>query len=133
MAKLKLGKYLGALRHGQGISYRTLAARVGVSYNSLSAYEKDREMPSFENVVKLSRYFKVPIEYFVTGEEKPFEYNDLDLVELFKQVDGLHEEFRGLVKSFATRVVAHAQEHQSVTKTAAEPPAQRRRKARKKT
>ncbi len=121
LSMVKLGKYLAALRDAEGISYRTLAERVGISYNALSAYEKDREMPSFENVVKLSRYFKVPIEYFISGEEKPFEYHDLDLVELFKQVDGLDEAFRSLVKSFAGRVVAHAQEEQTLTKTAAEP------------
>jgi len=118
---LKLGKYLSSLRKAQGISYRTLGERVDISYNALSAYEKDKEMPSFANVVKLSRYFKVPIEYFVTGDEKPFEYHDLELLELFKQIDSLDEAFRGIVKGFAGRVVAHAREEQSITKSAAEP------------
>ncbi len=118
---VKLGKYLAALRDAEGISYRTLAERVGISYNALSSYEKDKEMPSFENVVKLSRYFKVPIEYFISGDTKPFEYHDLDLHELFKQVDGLDEAFRNLVRTFAARVVAHAQEEQTLNKAVAEP------------
>ena len=118
---VKLGKYLAALREREGLSYRRLDERVGISYNALLAYEKDREMPSFENVVKLSRYFKVPIEYFVSGDTKPFQYHDLDLHEVFKQIDGLDEVFRSLVKTFATRVVAHALEEQAITKTAWEP------------
>ncbi len=130
---VKLGTYLAALREAQGISYRTPAERVGVSYNTLSAYEKDRDMPSFENVVKLSRYFKVPIEYFISGNEKSFEYRDLDLLELFKDVDGLDGAFRSLVKSLARRVVAHAREEHALSRTAAELVAGARKRAKRKT
>jgi len=122
---VKLGKHLAALRDAEGISYRTLAERVGISYNALSSYEKDKEMPSFENVVKLTRYFKVPIEYFISGDKKPFEYHDLDLHEVFKQVDGLDEALRSLVKTFAARVVAHAREEQALAKTVSESKPQR--------
>ena len=128
---VKLGKYLAALRDAEGISYRTLAERVGISYNALSAYEKDKEMPSFENVVKLSRHFKVPIEYFISGDRKPFEYRDLELLEVFKQVDSMGEEFRSLVKTFATRVLAHAREEQALATTVSESMRERRKRVKR--
>ena len=118
-----IGVRLQALRKAQGLSYRRLAERVGISYNGLAAYEKDREMPSFLNVVKLCRYFDVPLEYFITGKEKPFEYRDIDLVDLFAEVDRLPESDRGLVKSYAQRIVAHAKEGEQLTREADDPSA----------
>ena len=118
-----IGMRLQALRKAQGLSYRRLAEKVGISYNGLAAYEKDKEMPSFLNVVKLCRYFDVPLEYFITGKEKPFEYRDIDLVDLFAEVDRLPGADRGLVKSYAQRVVAHRKEGELLTREADDPPA----------
>ena len=120
MLMVEIGERLRALRNAQGLSYRRLSEQVDISYNALAAYEKGREMPSFLNVVKLCRYFNVPLEYFITGEERPFEYQDVELVELFTELDRLPDPHRALVKSYARRVVSHASEELALRREAQE-------------
>lgn len=115
---VEIGTRLQKLRKAEGLSFRRLAERVEISYNGLAAYEKGKEMPSFLNVVKLCRYFNVPLEYFVTGKEKTLEYNDIDLVDLFVEVDALPKADRDLVKSYARKIISHAREGEQLAREA---------------
>jgi transcriptional regulator with XRE-family HTH domain len=47
------GKFLRALRRSQNLTQRQLSEIVGIAQANLSAYENDRQMPSFDMVNKL--------------------------------------------------------------------------------
>jgi transcriptional regulator with XRE-family HTH domain len=60
---------------------------VGISYNNLASYERDAIFPSSENAVKISQDFDVQLEYLFMGEKAEFKYHDLELADLFREVD----------------------------------------------
>ena len=107
---MTIGKYLKKLRKESGLSYRRLAAQVGISHNNLAVYERDEFGPSLENAVKISRFFKVPVEYLLFGEKAEFRYKDIELLELFGKADDLSDEYREMVKDYIKQIIAHSEE-----------------------
>jgi transcriptional regulator with XRE-family HTH domain len=65
-----VGTRLRALRRGQGLSIRTLAAKCGVSVNTLSLIENNRTSPSVHTLHLLAGGLGVPLVTFFE-EEKP--------------------------------------------------------------
>ncbi len=107
---MTIGKHLKTLRNNSGLSFRKLAAQVGISHNNLAVYERDVFGPSLENAVKIANYFKVPVEYLLYGQKAEFRYHDLELVELFGKADELPTEYREMVKDYIRQVVVHSEE-----------------------
>jgi transcriptional regulator with XRE-family HTH domain len=54
-----------ALRNQFKISQVSLSGELGVSQETISAYEKGKYFPSFENLVKLSEIFNASIDYIM--------------------------------------------------------------------
>ncbi len=48
-----------------GISVRQLAENTGIAVSGIIKYQKGYTMPGIEPLIKLSEYFKVPIDYFI--------------------------------------------------------------------
>jgi len=109
---MTIGTNLNKLRKEAGLSFRRLAAQVGISHNNLAVYERDEFGPSLENAVKIARFFKVPVEYLLFGEKAEFRYHDIELVELFGKIDELPDEYRDMVKDYTKQILAHAEERQ---------------------
>lgn len=65
-----VGARLHTLRHEQGLSIRTLAAKCGVSANTLSLIENDRTSPSVHTLQLLARGLGLPLVAFFE-EERP--------------------------------------------------------------
>jgi len=65
-----VGTRLRALRRGQGLSIRTLAAKCGISVNTLSLIENNRTSPSVHTLHLLAGGLGVPLVTFFE-EEKP--------------------------------------------------------------
>jgi transcriptional regulator with XRE-family HTH domain len=97
---IPIGAVLKALRARKGLSLRRLGEEVGISFNTLSAYERNFVQPTIENCFKLSRFFEVPMEYFILGEDADMAFRDADLLSLFHGVDALPREERNLVKRY---------------------------------
>ena len=85
--KIRIGENIQKLRKTKGLSLRKLSAEIGISHNNLASYERDAIVPSLENAVKISQYFNVPLEYLFMGEKAEFKYHDLELADLFGEVD----------------------------------------------
>ena len=64
-----IGENIKRLREQQGLSIRKLAARIGMSHNTLACYEREAIMPSLDTGYRLAEYFDVPLEYLVKGEK----------------------------------------------------------------
>ena len=109
-----IGKYLKKLRKKEELSFRRLAEKVNISHTNLSLYEKEEMNPSLDNVVSLSKYFNVPIEYFIVGEKADFKYHDLGLVELFTLADSLDREYRSMIKQYIKKIIKNVDEKQKL-------------------
>lgn len=104
---IRIGANIQRLRKAKGLSLRKLSSEIGISHNNLASYERDAIVPSLENAVKLSMYFNVPLEYLFMGDKAEFKYNDLELAELFGEVDRMETKHRRMVKSYIGKVIKH--------------------------
>jgi transcriptional regulator with XRE-family HTH domain len=67
-----LGARLLEAREGQGLSRETLAARIGVSYDTLGAIERGvTRNPRFATVVGLAAALEVTPSWLLTGQRDP--------------------------------------------------------------
>ena len=97
---IPIGKILKELRAQKGISLRGMGKEAGISFNTLNAYERNVIHPTLESCYKMSRYFDVPMEYFIFGDKLKQEYWDAELKSLFKEVDSLKSVDRKVIKSY---------------------------------
>ncbi len=100
---IPIGKILKELRSHKGISLRRMGKEVGISFNTLNAYERNAIHPTLESCYKMSRFFDVPMEYFIFGDKLTQEYRDVELKALFQEVDGLKSADRKVIKSYVKK------------------------------
>jgi len=110
------GRNLEKLRKDRNLSYRKVSSQLGISHTILAAYERGTISPSLENVLALCKFFNVSIEHLLVGEKAESIYNDLELFELFCEVDDLEEEYRQMVKAYIQKVLIHRKEKQLLLK-----------------
>ncbi|MBW8003725.1 MAG: helix-turn-helix transcriptional regulator [Planctomycetes bacterium] len=100
---IPIGKILKSLRSQKGISLLRMGKEVGISFNTLNAYERNAIHPTLESCYKMSRFFDVPMEYFIFGDKLTQEYRDAELKALFKEVDELKSTDRKVIKSYLNK------------------------------
>ncbi len=69
---MDFGTKLQKLRKENNMSQEMLSQRINVSRQAISKWEKNLALPDTDNIVRLSKFFQVPIEYLLTDnyEEK---------------------------------------------------------------
>jgi transcriptional regulator with XRE-family HTH domain len=97
---IPIGKVLRTLRNQSGLSLRKLGKEIGISFNTLNAYERNAIHPTLESSYKMARFFDIPIEYLIHGEKATQEYRDAELLTLFHEADALSREDRSVIKSY---------------------------------
>jgi len=105
--KIRIGENIQKLRKAKELSLRKLSSEIGISHNNLASYERDAIVPSLENAVKISQYFNVPLEYLFMGEKAEFKYRDIELANLFGEVDRMELKYRRMVKNYIKKVIKH--------------------------
>ena len=58
----RFGEKLRTLREGRALSYRKLAAELGVAHTHIANIENGARTPSAELIVKIARYFQVSFD-----------------------------------------------------------------------
>lgn len=111
---MKIGNNLRALRKKKGLSLRQLQNEVGISHNTLGSYERNTIQPTIENCYKLCKYFEVPIEYLILGENCSQNYRDIELVELFNLVDKMEGVDRETIKKYIHKYIKSKKEFEQV-------------------
>lgn len=53
------------LRDSRGVSDYRVAIESGVNQSTFSDWKSGRSKPKIEKLIKIARFFEVPIEYFV--------------------------------------------------------------------
>ena len=97
---IPIGKILKKLRNRRALSLRRMGKEIGISFNTLNAYERNAIHPTLEKCYKLSRFFDVPMEYFIFGENLTQEFRDAELKALTTEVDRLKVADRKVIKSY---------------------------------
>jgi len=67
--KIKIGNNIRQLRKNKKWSQKDVCIKAKLSTGQLTHYEKYRRLPSIVALYKLSKIFKVSIDYIVTGVE----------------------------------------------------------------
>jgi len=111
---LGIGKILKSLRKQKGISLRILGKELGISFTTLSAYERNKAQPTIENCYKLSKFFEVPIEYFILGENAKKDLRDIELLELINKADKLDKDDREVIKNYIKKYLKTKNELKSL-------------------
>lgn len=62
---MKFGEKLQKLRRESQLSQERLAAQLNVSRQAVSKWELGTALPDTDNIVRLSKFFQVPIEYLM--------------------------------------------------------------------
>lgn len=65
---MRIGKKIEALRKENHMSQQQLAETIHISRQAISKWENGAVVPDTDNVVLLSKYFQVPIEYLLFDE-----------------------------------------------------------------
>ncbi len=60
---------LHSIRKKKGYSQLKVAMDLSISREAISYYENGLRCPNLEMLVKLSEYFKVSIDYLITGKD----------------------------------------------------------------
>ena len=94
----KIGDNFRVLRNESGLSIRQLSEKIGISHNTLAAYERNVVIPTVPYAMKICEFFKVPVEYLVYGEEAvKQEFQDNELLSLAKEIDELKDDETSLL------------------------------------
>lgn len=68
---MTLGERLKLLRTQRKLTADELSKHIGVSPNSIFNWEANRRKPDIDTLKIVADYFKVPIDYFMTGSTEP--------------------------------------------------------------
>ncbi|KAB2429207.1 helix-turn-helix domain-containing protein [Bacillus sp. CH126_4D] len=89
------GQRLRELRNKKNISATALGKTLGIAQTTISNWENSGYEPSYEMLVKISRYFGVSVDYLV-GNDNDVNKNEISRLakELYEDLDDLPEDER---------------------------------------
>ena len=109
---LNIGIVLKKLRTDRDLSFRELGQELDINFNTLSAYEKGKIQPSIDNCYKICNFFEVSIEFLILGKKSKKKFTDFELLELFKQVNGLLKGDREIIKNYIRNYIKVKKEYE---------------------
>ncbi len=106
----EIAKNLRQLRKEKGLSLRALSEKVGVSHNTLATYERNDVVPTVTIAIKICEFYKIPMEYLLYGKKVITDFDDMELLKIFREVDGYSEADRKIAKKFLGKLVRNVRE-----------------------
>lgn len=70
MNQKKIGQFLKELRKEKGITQEQLSEILGISSRSISRWENGINMPDFDLVIEITKYFEISVDEFLDGRRK---------------------------------------------------------------
>lgn len=70
----KIGEQIALLRKSKGLTQNELGARIGVTFQAVSKWERGETLPDISLLPDLARILETTIDYILTGNEKLIEY-----------------------------------------------------------
>ena len=108
------GQKIAALRKQKDLSQRELAEVLEVSHQAISKWENEAAVPGADALKKLSKFFEVSMDYFVSAEQQQEESN-IDLPE--QQQEEAKVDLPEQQQEIATTIEAKSK-HKNRSKTA---------------
>ena len=65
---MNIGERVRELRNKNGVKATFIASKIGISQPHLSMIEREKQMPTIPQLISLSDFFCVTIDYLVKGE-----------------------------------------------------------------
>jgi transcriptional regulator with XRE-family HTH domain len=90
---VKVGEKIASLRIKKGYSQDLLAGKLYVSRQAISAWEIGKSAPSIDNIIELSKIFKVPFEEVLCLDD----IEEIDAVNIFSGHDRSYV-IRGIIE-----------------------------------
>ena len=81
---MSLGNNIYTLRSKADLSQEELAAKLGVSRQSVSKWETDASVPDVDKLIQLSKIFEITLDELVNGEAPPQQQADMPIQEATK-------------------------------------------------
>lgn len=97
---MNFGEKLRTIREERDLSQADLAKAVGVHQRHVSAWENGINKPSLDNIMHLSKFFGVSIDYLVfdnVPREGVEAINDFELYKKFRETEKLSQEDRKVI------------------------------------
>lgn len=115
---MEIGSRIKKLRNSVGISQEELAAEIKVSRGNVGDWERGKAKPGADALVSLSSFFKVSVDWLLTGNEysensntrkyvqnnSPLELTPSD-IEIITKIKILSEKDRGKVEGYIDAMV----------------------------
>ena len=112
---MSIGEHLKKLRQESGLTQRDLAEALKMPHRQISRYELNVDKPSVKNLIKLAEYFEVSIDQLIYGFSKEAakrsQLNDMELLDVFRQVDCMKRPKREKIK-WAFKAILDGETHQ---------------------
>lgn len=70
------GETLAELRKDNGYDQKQLGKLLGVSYHTISSYERGRSQPNHEMLIKIAKLFDVSLDYLLGLRRDKVSYKD---------------------------------------------------------
>lgn len=105
---MRLGAKIKQLRKEKGFSQIILEQKSGVNSKLLSKYENDRIIPTADTLKKIAEGLEISADYLLF-ENVPKNglspLKDLELFELFKEVEDMSQENKNMIKNLIGAVI----------------------------
>jgi transcriptional regulator with XRE-family HTH domain len=125
MIIMALSEKIVQLRKEKDWSQTELGERVGVDQQIISGWERGKNMPHIESLVKLALLFEVSVDYILfdnVPREGTHRIDDFPLYELFRKAESLPEKEKEVVKELVSallfRCIVKTAEEKSINQKA---------------
>ena len=71
-------------------------------------------IPTVNNAVKICEYFQVPVEYLLYGKKITTDFNDSELLKLFREIDEYSKDEKEIAKKFLKKLVKNVKERKEL-------------------
>ena len=103
---------LKALRKRAHMTLEDVAALIGVSYQTISNWEKGITEPDINSIKKLASYFQVTTDYLLEQDG-----DDAYMLDIFKKLEHLDKDkLLSITKSIITDLLGNLTEEESINK-----------------
>ena len=103
---------LKVLRKRAHMTLEDVAALIGVSYQTISNWEKGITEPDINSIKKLASYFKVTTDYLLEQDG-----DDAYMLDIFKKLEYLDKDkLLGITKSIITDLLGNLTEEENINK-----------------
>ncbi len=92
---MKLYDSLKKFREDKGVKQNVIAKALGISPPTYNRYEKGEREPDIKMIIKIARFYRVPVQSFFLDYSKEYQFQDLYLGELGTL---FHVKFNHIVK-----------------------------------